>query len=627
LSRTLSYSFPDLGKVDVTLNDESDAVCSLLCALGAESEDFERLDQLGALRTVRKASHHSRWEYMMLQLHLIEQLSKQSALGFRTSVNLPSRHEVSSVSELMKSWVFLNNYGHLKDTLEAERLWLSLILDADEIRAALLGCLTDAQSRELSEAILDSEDLFGFHLAVALVLLDVNGRNSRHATRTIQIEMATEMVHVLMSHRTGKSSPKEGSTLDRALRAYDAISQLAYVLLDINATPLFLRVHSGNMVRTLLSSPDLVLFDTDSEFRRTVDEIDHLLFREVYADVDASKMKFRYVVQLRQVIDDLIVHESLTSTYADGPYLATRLNEARQQSIGRVSSVDDASHLARVTLLGSFPFERNSDCRYHSEQKNLEESVGGGARFLVTPTPYDKAASIVDVFVEGREDTVVVSRVMRVLVDYVLACHRGDEDDDNPLVWGMMQSLQELLVAILRLVVSPSLSMRFVSGTSPFEYHVDLVSSRASKRRVVSEIESSFGSDGELSPERKWELEATLGLIRRRLLFPSLVAGSNIVLYDSRGVTKAEFDGVVVGLADPDNLTLTFVEAKTSPVTRRSRTCSDQLVGELGRAGVVVHKAVKPTRCKGYAYCTLHLSNVVVQPHDQTTPSPMTVPV
>src|SRR4030043_479178 len=102
---TIEYAYPDLGSVKVKLQNESAEIYKFIKKQTEGTEFFERLDQLGALRFVHKSAHHSRWEHMVLQMYLVQQLKANSAIGFSTSVRLTTQLSVSSLEELLKSWV------------------------------------------------------------------------------------------------------------------------------------------------------------------------------------------------------------------------------------------------------------------------------------------------------------------------------------------------------------------------------------------------------------------------------------------------------------------------------------------------------------------------------------------
>ncbi|GAH55199.1 unnamed protein product, partial [marine sediment metagenome] len=240
---TIEYQYPDLGSVEIKLQNESAEIYKFIKKQTEGVEFFERLDQLGALRFVHKSAHHSRWEYMVLQMHLIQQLKENSAFGFSTSVPLTKRHTVSSFEELLKSWVLLNNYGHLLDTFEAERVWLELILSESKLYEALIGCMPDPLCQKFAARILREEDLYHFHHLIALALL---GRRSGKKSKSgLPFDLWIEMIKTLLRDTMATSKPREGSKLQRALSVFYTLRRASHVLLDINRSTLCVRCRSN----------------------------------------------------------------------------------------------------------------------------------------------------------------------------------------------------------------------------------------------------------------------------------------------------------------------------------------------------------------------------------------------
>ena len=200
---TIEYVYPDLGSVEIILQAESAEIYRFFkeswfikAGKGMGIEHFERLDQLGALRAVYKTAHHSRWEYMVLQMYLIQELKTAFAFGFSTSIPLTRHHNVSSLEELLKSWVLLNNFGHLLDTFEAERVWLELIFEEPELYKAFISCMLDGISTKLAEEILKEEAIYRFHHLVALALL---GRLSKKKGKSRRpFDLWIEMIKALL---------------------------------------------------------------------------------------------------------------------------------------------------------------------------------------------------------------------------------------------------------------------------------------------------------------------------------------------------------------------------------------------------------------------------------------------
>src|SRR5437879_6555435 len=94
----LQHSFPVIGQIEVPLHKESALIFEMLSRFPmAGAKHWQALDHLGELRNVLQCGHHSRYEYLVLQLYLIH-FFKEKARGFGLSagVTLPNGVQISS---------------------------------------------------------------------------------------------------------------------------------------------------------------------------------------------------------------------------------------------------------------------------------------------------------------------------------------------------------------------------------------------------------------------------------------------------------------------------------------------------------------------------------------------------
>jgi hypothetical protein len=100
----IQHSFPVLGSIEVPLYKESAKLFNMFESLpNSGTIHWQSLDHLGELRSVLRCGHHSRYEYLILQLyltHIFKQVA--SAFGFSTGVQLPNGSKISSAEELIK---------------------------------------------------------------------------------------------------------------------------------------------------------------------------------------------------------------------------------------------------------------------------------------------------------------------------------------------------------------------------------------------------------------------------------------------------------------------------------------------------------------------------------------------
>lgn len=606
---TIEYAYPDLGSIEITLRAESAEIYRFLkerwfikAGKGSGIEHFERLDQLGALRAVHKTAHHSRWEYMVLQMYLIQELKAASAFGFSTSIPLTGHHPVSSLEELLKSWVLLNNYGHLLDTFEAERVWLELILEEHQLKHAFISCMPDGLPVELAETILKQEDIYHFHHLIALALL---GRLSKKKSKSkIPFDLWIEMIKALL-----RKDIEEGSKLDRGLSIFHVLRRVSYVLLDINRSTLFLRIDSNNLLRNILKKPDDLLYNPESDVNKTLEDIERLLFSEVYANQQACTFKHHYIKGQKEEFYKIVSKTGIGVFCKDYKAFAGRLQGAKKDNFGKYEPDRRTKHMCRLNLLPNFVFER-SDCQFYTEQEKLRAEANIPVDFLVTPTPYTKGGSIIDVFTAKNLNAHELSTLYYTLTKYVVDCYGQWVSNTGSLNFVMGRPLQELFSQILSTFIDSDLRLRFPEGTSPGDSHVDIITSKINKGKWIRHFSQPLKAKT-LAPDRTWELTALLELLKRQKGELFLIAISNIHLYNPDGTREVEWDGAFFNI-EKNNITLYILEAKRN-VSRRSKECSSALLDSIGKAGIRPKQGkFSIVRCQGYAYTKIALTDITL---------------
>lgn len=605
----IEYEYPDLGRVEITLQAESAEIYRFFkegwfikARKGMGIEHFERLDQLGALRAVYKTAHHSRWEYMVLQMYLIQQLKAASAFGFSTSIPLTRHHRVSSLEELLKSWVLLNNFGHLLDTFEAERVWLELILEEPELYKAFISCMPDGISTKLAEEILKEEAMYRFHHSVALALL---GRLSKKKGKSKRpFDLWIEMIKALL-----RKDAEEGSKLGRGLSIFNVLRRVSYVLLDINRSALFLRIDSNNLLRNISKKPDDLLYNPESDVNKTLENIERLLFSEIYASEQACTFKHHYIKGQKEEFYKSVSKIGIGVYCKDYKAFAGRLQGAKVDNFGKYEPNPKTKHICRLNLLPSSWFER-SVCRFYTEQKKLHSKANDNIEFLVTPTSYLEAGSIVDVFATSKLNAQELSALYYTLAEYVIECYSEWAPDEELPGYAMSDPLQELFSQILAAFIDGKLRLRFPMGVSPRDYHVDIIPNKPSRANWTRSFLYDIG-EAKLAPAREWELRALLQLLRRQKGELFLTAISNIHLYNPDGTREVEWDGVFFNIKK-DDIILYIVEAKRNE-SKKSQKCSNALLESIHKAGIRRKQGNFSTvRYKGYAYTKIALTDITL---------------
>ncbi len=75
-NKKIDYYVQQLGKLAVKLCSQAQKCYNLLKQKG-DIDAMKEIDQLGVIRGVYTGAHHTRWEYLMVQLSLVNLLSSR----------------------------------------------------------------------------------------------------------------------------------------------------------------------------------------------------------------------------------------------------------------------------------------------------------------------------------------------------------------------------------------------------------------------------------------------------------------------------------------------------------------------------------------------------------------------
>jgi len=130
----------------------------------------------------------------MLQLYFIHYFKQTAkAFGFSSGVFLPSGQQVSSCEELLKSWAFLEEVGHLKGTYEAERFLLGVLTSNSTSADFFLSAFKDKRGADFAKQVLAREDLWSLHRCIAWLVLE-HHRDNKLTDNKEDIEFLIEIL-------------------------------------------------------------------------------------------------------------------------------------------------------------------------------------------------------------------------------------------------------------------------------------------------------------------------------------------------------------------------------------------------------------------------------------------------
>jgi hypothetical protein len=578
----LEYSSPQFGSVKIPLHCESLAIYKFLCSAEPHGiRRYEKLDHLGVLRAVHKSAHHSRWEYLMTQMYFVDFFSKESrSFGFSSRVALSGGMELSSVSEFLKSVIFLYAYGHLWRTFEAERVWLQILKEQPRIWQVFYNGLPDDKCRQFADSVFERENFYVLFKLIGLFLLEMDRRErtSRRAQGPYNLDLWIEIL------KSSFQDHPPGSTLDRAFRAFRQIRRIAYTFLDLEFSQAFLKISPILLLQQVRSQPDEILSEEAVSISRLLDDLGVMLFETVYGSPEASAYKRVYFDEQLRRFRQLVGRRGVAFYSRNEHTLLQRLKQAKENDFGEVSPDLVPKPFIRVSMLPN-EYVSRSRCLWLQEENKLRASSGGtNVHYLVTPVPFHQNfGSILDVYLGDGPGWADKSTAVHSTLLYIGECYREFRNRELLYEFCTEEAYRRMFVALLGQVFGTSYRIRLVEATTPLDYAVFALYGPKHwhkwSRTLASEARKSA-----LSADRRWELASLKGILNKEEKGIILVCAGNVKLYDESWREIAEFDGVYLRLLRRSTH-ITIVEAKRG-IQRSSRQALNQLRDSLNRLGV-----------------------------------------
>ncbi len=240
----LTYYFPFIGSLRTKLTGDCARIYRFLQATG-EIERLKDLDHLGLIRDAYEAAHHSRWEYAMLMMCLIDQIRENEKSHLEGDVQLTDTLKIDSALNLLKSWAMLSNVGHLPWTFVTERALMECLRGSKDYMSAFLKCIDKDIHTWLADRV-QKNRVYNYHEVFSYVRL--HSLALRYGNRTEGDHMQQLCRQVVRKFIVKEDMP----SFVRIHHIFTRLRQIAYLGLDSFHTPVPLKLD----LRQLLTDPE-----------------------------------------------------------------------------------------------------------------------------------------------------------------------------------------------------------------------------------------------------------------------------------------------------------------------------------------------------------------------------------
>lgn len=596
---SVNATLPVIGNTTVHFYEKSEKI--LKFSRINELNRLDRIPHLGLAKVAFTGLNHSRLEYTLLQCAIVEIASKlhkdDPDIALSNDVTLDGNiSKADSGEDLVKAWFLLSAFGHCQWTFGTERALLQKAYQDKDFERWILSDFRLHDLKNWARGIIKNYNHSLFHYVLTIRRITLGEKYNRDKTK---------LLHYLRNFvldPTDLFDSVDKRVKIRDLQSYfEKIRLLSIVSLDshYSHTPIDINIQSA------ISNPNT--------FKKSGIYEDHFGDKmELIAGMLADNLYLHKKVTAIQRYYEVDKYDSISSQFSNNKGLRPLERQVMEnwlrQGLGDPTRAQLVP-LIRLTFDDPATPLLGSQNQFDS-MKMLEEEIGSPPEIRVSleRNPWTGSAHI-DVFFErsvtAREVGKVYCRIQRWLLRSLkaeaqrrvrdLAAVAGDNDDvveriKKDHLRGLINSERHVLSQIVDSVLNYLIPDEYKFTTLYFEGkdeykkgYQNPISINIDKGVInldeVSDTFSSYLSDDtfDVDTDRIHEIET----IRRCFLYDynslQIVCTDNIVISDSYGLRKDEWDGLIIGISD-DNLDVTIVEAKNYGSKSRSVSESyDQL--------------------------------------------------
>ncbi|WKV12201.1 hypothetical protein [Marivirga harenae] len=546
----ITYNIPRCGNLTAQLYPNALKLYDLLDHY-KHIDRLKKVNQLGRLRDIYQGAHHTRFEYVFLQLALITELctNNRADFGFTSSRRFCGRinSEIGnpSLGDLLQCLVILSNSGYMHGTLSASRAWLSVLKNDEDVRQIFRRNMV-SEDRAFFDSTLKSFNYYDFKYIVSLFFLQRSKRFD-HGRGTAISDFGSDVIRMYMK-----------STKDIQIETwkslYRTIRKISFITLDSLYAPVPFNLELSSI---MLNFEELyeTLFIKNATYNLALNSLEQALQSSVYLSSDACLTTSKATAEIRKELNTRISKGNLT---------ATRINNLLTEDLNVKSSVN---WTRERKLILTYSFNRKQDqppaaifnpAKWESDTENKINSSQVIAGLLLNGTGNTIKLSF------GLKSTSPVENqkaTLKIITEAIKFrsqfnsnyINSSDLNNQNEMVKMLLKSIfgWETRSILSNSVVGKSATI-FSKGRASFISKLDEYIDNGAGVLEDSEIHE-LNAIRRFVENRAWA-GLTFGYVGNMRLF---LSGSNNI--------AAEFDGIIVlPTINPSNPFIYLIEAKNT---------------------------------------------------------------
>lgn len=299
-----SHSIPTIGTVTINLNGYPQRFYQIM-ERQDEINRLRKLEHLGVLQVIFSGIRHTRWDYTVTMLYLIQRLSEAKPEGF-SSAKKVAGVELSG-RDMMQLLALAANIGHLPGTFTVEKGLMRYLIQYNEVANKLI------QLAEMQQDEFERIDYINLNKMLVLVKLQWWLDSADDQEKALLKAIKELVVECFLAEPTTEHREK-------IIDYFNLVRRISYQLLDCLYVNLPLRIDYSEFINRL---PSLTFRGED--LKTISDLIDHytrIVYRQIYHSDKARKVVALCAAEVSNALDKssnalAIIQEWLRSSQLD----------------------------------------------------------------------------------------------------------------------------------------------------------------------------------------------------------------------------------------------------------------------------------------------------------------------
>lgn len=281
-----TYSIPTIGKVEIDLNGYPYKFYQIM-ERHNEVERLKKLEHLGVLQNIFPGIRHTRWDYTMTMLYLIQRL-REAGLDGLSRIRKVGEIDLSG-RDIMQLLALVANIGHFPGTFSVEKGIMRYISQNEELKNRLKDLA------EIEDEQFEQVDYFTLNKLMALLKLQWWQEGSVDAEKNL-----ISSVKQLVKQSFLEEPPTEHHA--KIVEYFNFVRRMSYQLLDCLYVNLPVRVEYAEFIKQL---PTLSLERRQlTALSELIDQYTRIVYKQIYHSDEARKIVAGSTAQIHEQLQE-----------------------------------------------------------------------------------------------------------------------------------------------------------------------------------------------------------------------------------------------------------------------------------------------------------------------------------